>query len=101
VVQEIRRIPVETIIGVVSEIMNSSEQIVRARDRHGNDARDVSVYLAQTYSDVTNIKIGKEFGEISGVHVTYILKKAKIRLCHDQDFYTMLEKVEEILSLKG
>ena len=96
--KKIRKIPLERIIQVVCEMMKASEQMIRARWRQRNDARDVSVYFAHKYCNLTNVKIGKEFGGISGAHVAYILKKVKNRLSHDREFCIMLQSIEENIS---
>ena len=99
--REIRNIEVDEIVKYVGKIMNVSEQITRSRGHHGNDARDLSVYLAYTYCDLTNVMIGKEFGEISGANVTYIRKKVKNRLKRDQRFFALLKEVEQNLNYKA
>ena len=99
--REIRNIELDEIIRHVGKILNVSEQTTRARGHHGNDARDLSVYLAYTYCDITKVMIGKEFGEISGANVTSILKKVKNRLNCDQAFFILLKEIEENLNFKA
>jgi len=99
--REIRNIELGEIIRHVGKSMNVSEKTTRVRGRHGNDARDLSVYLAYTYCDLTNVMIGKAFGEITRANVTYILKKVKSRLNRDQAFFTLLKEIEENSNFKA
>ena len=96
--KKIRKIPLERIIQVVSGTMSVSEQMIRARWCLSNDARDISVYLAHKYCEVTNVRIGRELGGLSGAHVGYILKKVKKRLSRDRELNIMLQSIEENIS---
>ena len=74
--------------------------MIRARWCQSNDARDISVYLAHKYCEVTNVRIGRELGGLSGAHVGYILKKVKNRLSRDRGLSVMLQSMEKILVLR-
>jgi len=93
--RRIRRLTMERIIQAVSEMLGVSEKMIRAKWGQSNNARDISIYFAHKYCGVTNVRIGRELGGISGAHVGLILKKVKHRLDSDQEFSIFLRNLEE------
>jgi chromosomal replication initiation ATPase DnaA len=63
--------------------------------------RQLAIYLAHKHSGETNVMIGKEFSEIAGSTVTYLLCKVKNRLRQDRTFEKYVLWVEENLISKG
>ena len=101
VVKETGKVSVTNVIRQVAVVLHVTEAIIRSRGLHGNDAREVAIFLARKHCAETNMIIGREFGGISGAAVTQILQKVKDRLCHDRGFGDLLEKIEQNLILKG
>jgi putative transposase len=95
--RENRNMKLDEIIKCVGQSMNVSEQTIIARGRHGNDARNLAVYLSHKYSDVTNAMIGKSFGGISGAGVNLIVKEVRNRLKGNQPFRKLLKEIEKNL----
>ena len=93
--RKIRELTMERIIQAVSEMMGVSEQMIRTKWGQSNTARDISVYLAHRYCEMTNVWIGRELGGISGAHVGLILKRVKHRRDSDQEFSILLQNLEE------
>jgi chromosomal replication initiation ATPase DnaA len=63
--------------------------------------RQLAIYLAHKHSGETNVIIGKEFGEIAGSTITYLLRKVKNRLRQDREFEKYVLWVKENLISKG
>ena len=99
--KQLRKVAVAEVIRIVSEVAGVSEEALRARGRHGNEARELAMYLAQRYCGETNVAIGMEFGGIAGTNVSYVSQKVKERLSGDREFRELCERAERNLFSEG
>ena len=97
----IGKIAITELIRNVSEVIDVPEHIIRDKGKHGNEARELAIFLAHKHSGETNVMIGKEFGEITGPTMTYLLCKIRDRLRQDRTFVKYVMWVEENLISKG
>jgi len=86
---------------IVSAVAGVSEGALRARGRHGDEARELAMYLAQRYSGETNMSISRELGGIVGMNVSYVAQKVKDRLSGDGQLRELCERAEENLFSEG
>ena len=64
------KVPLERIVGAVCDEIGCSEEQVRAKGRHGNKARRITIYLARNLTGITCKELGNYFGGVSGAAVT-------------------------------
>lgn len=95
--RQIDAVPIDEVIRVVAELTGTAEETVRARGRHGNEARELAMYLAQQHSGATNVAIGAAFGGIAGTNVSYTSRKVRERLRRDRDFRDRCRRTEREL----
>ncbi|MBL7132529.1 MAG: transposase [Phycisphaerae bacterium] len=78
---------------VAAELRVDSKSL-RARGRHGNDARLVGVYLCRTVARMLAKQVGLYFGDVGGSAVSNMVAKASRRRKVDKKFDSLLRAIE-------
>ena len=102
-VEEKKDITVEEIIGAVCNHFNVTINDVnsRSRKREFVMARQVSMYLAQKYTKIPAIRIGKMVGGRDHSTVIHSCAQVERRLKVDHKFSDELQSIETLFSLKA
>jgi len=89
---------VEDVIQAAAAAMGVDDSDIRPRGRHGNDARDMAIYMARRHCGLSNVRLGAEFGGVTGSNVTHACRRFEGRLREDSALAKRLGLAEARLS---
>ena len=77
---------VGAIVATVAAYYRLSPEHLLARDRKGNQERDVAIYLARELSGLTGTELGRYFGAVTGAAITMRCSHIRRRMAKDRRF---------------